>query len=401
MWIPKTEEELQQAIDQGIEESATFDAKQQIASKSVEIAKDFAAMANDGGMIIYGIGEENGQLKNLTPIDLVGVPEKLDQIARFCLQPALNINISVIVSEVDPLKGYIVVIIPPSSFAPHQVTVKQENRFYGRSSRGNIPLTEGDIARLYQRRLAGEKNRDQILQEAIKAFNIPSHPLYGRMYVAIKPTHAFSEIFSRIKQFNQQGWGVSFFNTILAKAESSYNFKSEFSPRLINTHNHKRIAEGWKYTPYPESNPEIHLQNLASKISLYVLNDGTIYLCGGRIVDKRHERKILFEAGIANTLVQILWVAGQLYQQAGFLGNINIGLLLDGIEGSIPYRPNGYFFDVPAPLEREVYQKSIQVNALSLLNESHIIAEELVGAFFIESNQGTYNPFNNDITPKP
>jgi hypothetical protein len=52
----------------------------------------------------------------------------------------------------DPTKGYIVVVVPASPRAPHQVTVKGEYRFYGRGATGNRLLNEGEIARLYARR---------------------------------------------------------------------------------------------------------------------------------------------------------------------------------------------------------------------------------------------------------
>jgi hypothetical protein len=51
MWIPKTVEELVNAVQAGsLEESYVFDAKRELPShtKNAEIAKDVAAMGNDG-----------------------------------------------------------------------------------------------------------------------------------------------------------------------------------------------------------------------------------------------------------------------------------------------------------------------------------------------------------------
>ncbi|MCA0352017.1 MAG: ATP-binding protein [Chloroflexi bacterium] len=397
MWIPKTEAELQQAIDQGIEESATFDAKQQIASKSVEIAKDFAAMANDGGVIIYGIGEENGQLKILTPIDLDGVPEKLAQIAMYSLQPPLKIHISAFSAEADPLKGYIVVIIPSSPFAPHQVTVKQENRFYGRSSRGNIPLNEGDIARLYQRRLAGETSAREIIKDAVKILDIPPHPDYGRMYIAIKPTQGFTQVFSGIPRFNDADWNRSFYE-LVAKAHQAYNFNIGFNPSFIDgVQNDKRIIEGWKFRAYRGSDPAKNHDILASNISVNVHHDGSIYICCGRISEKGEDWFFLFEAGIAKILVQTLWIANHLYQQAGYIGNLNIGLRIEGIQGSKVFR--GQSYDSPI-MERDSFETIAQHSALVVQSNILGIAEELIKPFLIEATQGTYNPFEKDITLK-
>lgn len=67
----------------------------------------------------------------------------------------------------DPSKGYLLVLVPQSARAPHQVTVGGDLRFYGRGAKGNRRLTEGDVARLYQRRQEWQQNRDVLLAEAV------------------------------------------------------------------------------------------------------------------------------------------------------------------------------------------------------------------------------------------
>lgn len=49
MWVPKSEADIIQAVDSNsLEESAIFDGKGSIPTKSSEIAKDIAEMCNDG-----------------------------------------------------------------------------------------------------------------------------------------------------------------------------------------------------------------------------------------------------------------------------------------------------------------------------------------------------------------
>ena len=49
MWIPKNEQEIVDAVTSGLlEESPIFDVKRELPAKNAEIAKDIAAMANDG-----------------------------------------------------------------------------------------------------------------------------------------------------------------------------------------------------------------------------------------------------------------------------------------------------------------------------------------------------------------
>jgi predicted HTH transcriptional regulator len=59
MWIPKDEEEIRNALlNHSIEEGPSFDVKREIPKSNAEIAKDISAMAIDGGVLIYGIGED-------------------------------------------------------------------------------------------------------------------------------------------------------------------------------------------------------------------------------------------------------------------------------------------------------------------------------------------------------
>lgn len=83
MWIPSSVEELRQAIADGLEESPWLDAKRQLGS-AAEAAKDVAAMANEGGVLIYGVAEDDdGRLAELRPIeDLRGFEERISNAVR-------------------------------------------------------------------------------------------------------------------------------------------------------------------------------------------------------------------------------------------------------------------------------------------------------------------------------
>jgi len=107
-------------------------------------------MANNGGVIIYGIGEdENGRVSRLTPISLAGQAEKIDAIVRTVIAEPPVIHISAIPTKENSAIGYLIVNIPPSERAPHMVSVKGDHRFYGRTATGNFPLSEKETWRGY------------------------------------------------------------------------------------------------------------------------------------------------------------------------------------------------------------------------------------------------------------
>ena len=77
MWIPESEGEILASIEAGgLIETATFDAKVSLPTKgkSKDLAIDVAAMANDGGTLLYGVGEdEDGRPKVGTLVAIAGL----------------------------------------------------------------------------------------------------------------------------------------------------------------------------------------------------------------------------------------------------------------------------------------------------------------------------------------
>ncbi|HEX4956143.1 MAG TPA: ATP-binding protein [Thermoanaerobaculia bacterium] len=208
MWIPKTVEELEGAVQRGeVEESATLDFKLKIpaANKNRDTARDLAAMANDGGVLIYGVGEDSERRPTqLAPLTLKRQAERLTQIAQSALSPPLEIVPKPLWQGGAEGLGYLLVVVPASPSAPHQVTVDGDCRFYGRNATGNHPLTEGDVSRLYERRKRWEIDREALLDEVIA--RRPSPPGSGRalLHLFAKPVAEHQDFLSRLGSRSKQ-----------------------------------------------------------------------------------------------------------------------------------------------------------------------------------------------------
>jgi len=172
MWIPNSASEIEGAATSGaLTETAGFDAKEQLppSHKNVSLAIDVSAMSTGGGVILYGVGEDsNKQPTVLKPIPLAGTRERIDAIVGSSLAEVPYIEVHSYPTDDDPSVGYIVVAIPASPRAPHQVTVKDELRFYGRGATGNRTLLEGEIARLYERRRVSRPSRALVERAAYR-----------------------------------------------------------------------------------------------------------------------------------------------------------------------------------------------------------------------------------------
>jgi hypothetical protein len=179
------------AIEAGdLVETASFDAKAALPAKgkSKDLAIDVAAMANDGGTLLYGVGEDENDRPTIPqPFRLAGARERVDQIVRTSISEPPDIQVRELPTDEDASLGYLVIAVPPSPRAPHMVTVGKEYRYYGRGDTDNVLLTEGEVARLYERRQRWEVDRDAMLDEAIFSAPIEPHEDFAYLHVVARP----------------------------------------------------------------------------------------------------------------------------------------------------------------------------------------------------------------------
>src|SRR6266498_313146 len=97
IWLPNDETQLQDALDQGtFKERHTLDFKTALpAGKGTnkELAKDLAQFAIDGGVLVVGVDDNNKTVPpRLTPVDLDGLKERVDQVARCIPDPPMHVR---------------------------------------------------------------------------------------------------------------------------------------------------------------------------------------------------------------------------------------------------------------------------------------------------------------------
>jgi hypothetical protein len=113
-------------------------------------ADDIASFAIAGGVIIYGVAEQTAGPPLLHPIPLAGLSERLEGIARTRISEPLSIRTTPLPAAAGAGLGYLMVHVPMSPRAPHMVGGK----YYGRDENPKRELTNEDVVRLLERRLA-------------------------------------------------------------------------------------------------------------------------------------------------------------------------------------------------------------------------------------------------------
>lgn len=130
-----SEKDIENLVKNKIQEDTNLDYKTPEFSKrdfNKELAKDVSAMANsDGGVIIYGIQEENHFPKKIIWVEKdEGYCERIEQIINSRIFRKIEgIKVKKILSD-DKTKFVIIINIPKSDIAPHQVHEDNNQRRY-------------------------------------------------------------------------------------------------------------------------------------------------------------------------------------------------------------------------------------------------------------------------------
>lgn len=162
------EASILEIISNNLEESINLEFKSSGAlSKNEkhknEISKDISSFANSaGGVLVYGIEEEDHKASRLSYIDGNTITKEwLEQVIQTRIQrKILNIRIDPIRVEGKIDQSVYVVIIPESHNAPHMA---HDNRYYKRFNFESVRMEEYEVRQLYSRQSKTELKIGDIL----------------------------------------------------------------------------------------------------------------------------------------------------------------------------------------------------------------------------------------------
>ncbi len=166
MWTASLEEltmeDVERFVTEEEQEALSLEFKQQLPQGGDEDRREFlydvAAIANAaGGFLIYGIAERRdaqgkptgiaGAIAGLPPENISAEVARLENMVRDGIAPRLSGMVTKVLSGAQG--AVLVLSIPRSWNAPHMVTFKQANKFYGRVASGKYPMSIDEIRRAF------------------------------------------------------------------------------------------------------------------------------------------------------------------------------------------------------------------------------------------------------------
>lgn len=394
MWRPTDPATFEQAVGDGaLDERHDFDAKRELPANK-ELAKDLAAMSTDGGCLVFGVGEdESGRPRILNPIELGGAAQRIDQVAQQSISGELRIEFTHLWLDEEAGRGYLLVLIEPSLQAPHQVTVGNDRRFYGRSDTGNRRLSEAEIARLYERRALRTTDREKLLatcianspvgqphpgeQGFLQAFANPVPPDDGIWDAACEKSGGESALLEELRAALLSvggGWGGT-----------------DLTSALDWT---RRGADSWSLDRSLQRGGEDLLVNRLVRTDLAM--DGRAYLFFGGAAELSHpnDEPVLWlhERGIAVNLAQFFSVLAAYYRAAGFHGPLDVGIAVTGIRGAFSAARERDRYDPPSAYGDEAAYRHERCHSRELIESPLVVSQRLLARLFRASYGADFDP---------
>lgn len=396
MWVPRDAQEIEQAVRGGLlEETSSFDAKEALPApkKNIDLAIDVAAMSTDGGLLLYGVGEdEEERLTRLTPIELAGSMDRISQIIGTSIAEVPYVEVRDHPSDGDKSKGYLTILVPQSARAPHQVIVGDDKRYYGRNAKGNRRLVEGEVARLYRRRIEWDQDRDALLVQAIQEARFPPHGELGYLHGFARPVAPDRIIWKRALA---AAGGRRELQEALRKVAASTGPHRGYDPNLRGAANWRpQGADEWLFSTVPDTDA-LEEPDLAERaVDIRINVDGRGHLFCGRAGASRASGEIaIFEDLIAGNFAAFLGVMGKVYELGEYHGQVDLGGSVTGIRDGSSVSRSDFGGYGPGPYRADSYQRTEQVAASELLDPERVALRMLGPLFDATTGQEGYTPF--------
>ncbi len=377
MWIPRTVEELEHAVESNsVTESHYLDCKEFTAPNGVPktVAKCVASLAVDGGVLILGVGEDKqAQHFVMKPTPLTGLRDAVDAMISNRVTPSLRVTVDTL--DRGDGTGYLVVIVPQSTRAPHMV----DGRYYGRSDTAAEPLSDPDVRRLWLRHVDRRADRDALLAAEVDREPVPDELRQGaRLFVFAQPLSADPRLLLDVCEECDLFRWVSRANRLPV-----FSCQRPYQPHIgALTGVHRRARGVARSSHHFESDRTVvrDVRSPENTVDVEIWEDGGVRLYYGRASDTLHDVDYLMLSAIAGETSGVIELAREVSKQTGFMGSWQVGVALRGLK-SLPAYSTAISGEPHWKYSEDDYNETTEADHATLFSPGSPILTEMVGRF--------------------
>jgi hypothetical protein len=385
--LPADEAGLQSLVDSGaLRERNALDIKTAIANTAganKELARDLASFAVEGGLYIVGVDEKPAI--HLVPQPLAGLKERIGNVAKDAVHPALRIDTHEILAAGSITDGYLVVIIPPSADAPHQA----DYRYWGRSAAGKVELRNEEVERIRAERKVVRQEIDSYLEAAVAADPVPaSSRQTGHLFVVARPVAGVPRMLRDALTIPFEAW-------IKAEMVNAATSPSRWWPDLRHCWSAEPKLRGYALFGDGFGSGRAVLAGAEERglLEVFVSDDGEVRLFSGRGSDQARGDWYIGEWIVAGLALRVVEIARAIAQKADFRGDWDFALALTGIRGarSSQVIENPLSGVVATPFPEDGYRETTRARAAEITTDPLAVVERLNGPLFDVLTRGRFS----------
>lgn len=367
-----------------------------------ELAKDLAAMALGGGVILVGVDE--GPPVRLTAMPLSGQRERVEDIAQNGVDPPVRCRVAVIRCQPpSEAEGYLVITVPVSDDAPHATGY----RFYGRMGTTSQPLKHIQVRRLFQdagrRSTTGQGTTvwaddapiERLLDEWVQADPSPDDQRrQAHVFAVARPRQAASQMLQDVVGTDYEGW------TRRSIVEGRDTLTHAWSPDIGGLSRWWRVPGGWIGTSDHGPWQTMTEKRETHWITMELREDGTVRLFNGRGSDLYGQAEVIIELIIGGTVRRAVEAAVRVSDATGYEGPWDVAVAVTSLRGKVSYfRLNNWWVDAHElpPYPEDTYREGWS-GPTAELRDVDAVVERLVGPLNRTLTEGR---FQLPAVPRP
>ena len=384
-WVPTTESDLRTALADGVlEETHHIELKRELApgkGANKELARDLAQFAVDGGTLIIGVNEAaEGRPAALTPVELAGLAERVEQIARSVVDPPLAVTSAAIPTDADTSRGYLLVNVGASGTAPHMV----DGTYFGRGDKTKTRLSDAEVVRLHQARGNAEDRASAVLEAYVRRDPVPDRERkQAHLFVVVAPAAPRREM--ALNVVHGDGWYERFL-ALTMDASAHISGFDQFAPDLRYATRLARRSDGAAAVHGLTDDRQIEAlvagrqHGREDSLECEITEDGEVRLMSTRLSAALQEgNQALIVEAIPVLTRRALLIAAQLADRFGYHGQWLVGFAATGIAGMGPHRDSFGRWAPRLPLDQPEYRQVTVASSAELVQAPGAVTGRVVG----------------------